>query len=118
MKKILVTGATGAQGASVARAILANGQFSVRIFTRNADSPRARELEMKGAELFQGDMFNKEDLLSAMHNCYGVFGVTNFWEHFDRETIIGTNLLDAAKNAAIEHLVFHTLADYSLLSKG
>jgi len=39
MKKIiLVTGATGAQGGSVAHALLQNKEFAVRILTRNAQS--------------------------------------------------------------------------------
>ena len=43
-KKILVFGATGAQGGSVARALLERGKFDVRAFTRNPESPAAQQL--------------------------------------------------------------------------
>src|SRR6478735_7343876 len=96
-KLILVTGATGAQGGSVARALLADEHFSVRILTRNGSSPKALELKAAGAEVAQGDLDDTASLIRAMRGCYGVFGVTNFWEHFDREYQQGKNLIDAVK---------------------
>lgn len=39
-KIILVTGATGAQGGSVAKALLNANKFAVRILTRNANRRR------------------------------------------------------------------------------
>ena len=40
-KIILVTGATGAQGGSVAKSLLQKGDFAVRIFTRHPESAKA-----------------------------------------------------------------------------
>jgi uncharacterized protein YbjT (DUF2867 family) len=117
-KLILVTGATGAQGGSVARAILADDQFEVRILTRNPSSPNALELKAAGAEVVQGDLEDSESLLNAMEDCYGVFGVTNFWEHFEKEYQHGINLIDAVKHSGIQHFVLHSLADYTQLSNG
>lgn len=117
-KIILVTGATGAQGGSVARALLAQNKFQVRILTRDTASPNAIALERGGAEVAYGDMNHIGSLKTPMQDCYGVFGVTNFWEHFDKEYQQGRNLIDAVKAANIQHFVFHTLADYNKLSGG
>ncbi|HEY2347667.1 MAG TPA: NmrA/HSCARG family protein [Puia sp.] len=117
-KMILVTGATGAQGGSVTRALLEDNHFSVRILTRNSSSPKALELKNAGAEVVQGDLDDTASLLRAMRGCYGVFGVTNFWEHFGKEFQQGKNLVDAVKLSGIEHFVFHTLRDYNKLGEG
>ncbi len=115
---ILVTGATGAQGGSVARALLASGKFNVRILTRNPRSQNARALENAGAQVARGNLENRQSLDRAMKDCYGVFGVTNFWEHYADEFEQGKNLVDAAQQAGIRHLVLHTLPNYNKLSGG
>ncbi len=115
---ILVTGATGAQGGSVALALLHNNRFAVRILTRNAHSAQAIALQNAGAEVVQGDLNDPESLKQAMSGCYGVFGVTNFWEHFELEYQQGKNLIDAVQQSGIRHFVMSTLPDYHALSKG
>ena len=117
-KIILVTGATGAQGGSVAKALLAENKFAVRILTRNAGSKNALALQAAGAEIAEGNLDNIESLKAAMKDCYGVFGVTNFWEHFDKEYGQGKNLIDAVYQSGIKHFVFHALPDYNKLSNG
>jgi uncharacterized protein YbjT (DUF2867 family) len=117
-KRILVTGGTGAQGGSVARRLLAENNFTVRILTRNPRSEKAQYLQQAGAEVAAGDMNSVQSLLTAMEGCYGVFGVTNFWEHFGGEYQQGVNLIDAVKHSGIEHFVLHTLPGYSKLSNG
>jgi uncharacterized protein YbjT (DUF2867 family) len=117
-KTILVTGATGAQGGSVARALLAENNFAVRILTRNPGGANAIALQQAGAQTVSGDMNDAESLKAAMKDCYGVFAVTNFWEHFENEYQQGKNLVDAVKEMNIRHFVLHTLPDYSKLSSG
>jgi len=117
-KIILVIGATGAQGGSVAKALLAENNFAVRILTRNKQSQKAIALQQAGAELMIGDLDNVESIMQAMKGCYGVFGVTNFWEHFDDEYQLGKNLIHAEKQMKIQHFVFHTLPAYNKLSNG
>ena len=117
-KTILVTGATGAQGGSVAKALLQKGEFAVRILTRNAASEKALALQAMGAEIAEGDMADVGSLEKAMKDCYGVFGVTNFWEHYNREYELGINLVEAVAASGISHFVLHTLPDYSALSGG
>lgn len=118
MKRILVTGATGAQGGSVARHLLQQGNFKVRCLTRNPESVAALALKSKGAEIVKADLSDKETLIAAMRGCYGVFGVTNFWEHFGGELQHGLNLVDAVALAHIEHFVFSTLPSAEQLSNG
>lgn len=117
-KLILVTGATGAQGGSVANALLLQKDFSVRILTRNASSANALALKTKGAEVAVGDLDDIESLKKAMAGCHGVFGLTNFWEHFGKEYSQGKNLIDAVAATNIKHFVLHTLTDYGKLSGG
>jgi uncharacterized protein YbjT (DUF2867 family) len=117
-KRILVIGATGAQGGSVANSLLNSGQYSVRCLTRNASSEKAKALAEAGAEMFEGTMDDPESLTKAMEGCYGVFGVTNFWEHFDKEFSQGKNLIDAVHRSNVEHFVFSTLPSYKKLSNG
>lgn len=117
-KTILVTGATGAQGGGVVRHLLKDGKFKVRCLTRQPESERARTLVQAGAETVRGDLGNPESLQAAMKGCYGVFGVTNFWEHFEKEAFHGKNLIDAVKEAGIEHFVFSTLPSAQKHSEG
>ena len=117
-KKILVTGATGAQGGSVARHLLAAGKFSVRGLTRHPDSEKALSLRKAGAEVVQGDLENLESLRAALKDCYGVFGVTNFWEHFTGEYQEGINLVDAVAAAKVPYFIFSSLPHVKKLTKG
>ncbi|MGC9970816.1 MAG: NmrA/HSCARG family protein [Bryobacteraceae bacterium] len=117
-KVILVTGATGAQGGSVARHLLKGGEFRVRALTRNPESAKAAALRQTGAEVVKGDLGDLRSLWAAVEGCYGVFGVTNFWEHFDQEYQQGRNLVDAVKGAGAEHLVFSSLPYVKKLTNG
>jgi uncharacterized protein YbjT (DUF2867 family) len=117
-KIILVTGATGAQGGGVAKALLRQGDFAVRILTRRANSPAAVALQAMGAQVVVGDMADEASLEQAMDGCYGVYGVTNFWEHYGQEYYLGMNLIEAVAVCGISHFVLHTLPDYSALSGG
>lgn len=117
-KKILVVGATGAQGGSVARHLLAEGKFGVRCLTRTPDSDNAAALAKAGAEIVKGSLDDLDSLHEAIKGCYGVFGVTNFWEHFDKEYQQGKNLVDAVKGADLDHFVLSTLPYVKKLTGG
>jgi uncharacterized protein YbjT (DUF2867 family) len=108
-KTILVFGATGAQGGSVARHLLARGRFAVRALTRKTDSEAAQALRALGAEVVKGDLDDPASLGAALEDCYGAYGVTNFWEHFAHEEVHGRNLVDAVAAANLKHFVFSTL---------
>lgn len=118
-RTIVVVGATGAQGGGVARRLLEEGRFAVRALTRHPDSDRAAALRAAGAEVVAGDLSDPESLRAALRGCYGVFGVTNFWEHFGGEAEQGRNLIDAvAATEGIEHFVFSTLPSAKKISGG
>jgi uncharacterized protein YbjT (DUF2867 family) len=117
-KIILVTGATGAQGSSVVNALLASTQYGVRALTRNAQSPKAKELQQQGVEVVEGDFEDVASLKKAMQGVYGVFGLTNFWEHYEKEYQHGKNLIDAVHTVGVQHFVYSSLPSYLALSKG
>ncbi|XP_046554651.1 nmrA-like family domain-containing protein 1 [Haliotis rubra] len=112
-KVVVVFGATGRQGGSVARALVKDGQFTVRAITRHGDSEKAKELEKEGCDVVVADLDDKPSVVEAMRGAYGVFLVTNYWEDMDeeREFIEGKNAVDAAIECGIEHLVYSGLED-------
>jgi uncharacterized protein YbjT (DUF2867 family) len=114
-KIIAITGATGAQGGSLARAILSDPQshFKVRAITRNPKSENAMKLVEMGAEVVQADLDDVNSLRCAFEGAYGVFCLTNFWEHFSPEKEIeqAGNMAQAAKDAGAHHVVWSTFND-------
>lgn len=116
--RVLVTGATGAQGGSVARHLLASGKYLVRCLTRHADSSAAMALRRAGAEVAHGDLDDAVSLRSTLRDCDAVFGVTNYWEHGEREFNQGRNLIDAIMHSSVQHTVLSTLPHTKLLSGG
>jgi uncharacterized protein YbjT (DUF2867 family) len=116
--QILVVGATGAQGGSVARHLLRIGGYRVRCLTRRLNSPAAQEFARLGAELVEGDLSNPASLRAALRGCDGAFGVTNYWEHFEREYDQGRNFVDARRASGIQHAVISTLPHVKQLSGG
>ena len=114
-KIIAVTGATGAQGGGLVRAILddPSGGFSVRALTREPASDKARELERAGAEVVGADIDDPASVERAFKGAHGVFGVTFFWAHFsaDREIAEARHMAAAAKKTGVRHVIWSTLED-------
>jgi uncharacterized protein YbjT (DUF2867 family) len=114
-KIIAVTGATGTQGGGLVRAILAdpNSGFAARAITRDPNKDKAKALAAAGAEVVQGDLDDVESLKKAFAGAYGVYGVTNFWEHFsgEKEKAQAKNIADAARAAGVKHVIWSTLED-------
>jgi len=114
-KIIAVIGATGSQGGGLANAILddPNGGFAVRAITRDPSKDKATALASKGAEVVKADIDDVESLKQAFAGAYGVYGVTNFWEHFsaEKEKQQAKNIAEAAKAAGVKHVVWSTLED-------
>lgn len=118
-KVIVVFGATGAAGGSVAKYLLDDGTFAVRAVTRNADSPAAQALKARGAEVVVADLDKPETIPATLKGAYGVSAVTDFWALFPKigdavktqnaEVVQGKALVDAAKAAGVQHFVFFTL---------
>jgi uncharacterized protein YbjT (DUF2867 family) len=114
-KIIAVIGATGAQGGGLVRAIQADksGAFAARAITRNPNSEKAQALRAQGVEVVQGDADDEASLERAFAGAYGVFALTNFWEHFspERELVQARNQAQAAKAAGVQHVIWSTLED-------
>jgi uncharacterized protein YbjT (DUF2867 family) len=114
-KIIAVVGATGAQGGGLVQAILddAQGGFTARAISRNVDSPKAKALAERGAQVVAADLDDEASLARALAGAHGAYFVTNFWEHFspDKEQAQARNLAAAAKHAGLAHVVWSTLED-------
>jgi uncharacterized protein YbjT (DUF2867 family) len=117
-KIIAVTGATGAQGGALVRAILADpaGGYTVRAVTRHPNGDQGRALATQGAEVVGADLDHRASLETAFRGAYGVYCVTNFWEHMsvEREIAQARNMATAAKAAGVEHAIWSTLEDTRL----
>lgn len=116
--RLLVVGATGAQGSSVAKHLLATGKYQVRCLTRAPESGMAIALRRHGAEIVQGNLSDPTSLRTALRDCDAVFGVTNYWEHGEQEFYHGRNLIDAIAHSSVQHTILSTLPHTRLLSGG
>lgn len=114
-KIIAIVGATGAQGGSLAHAILSdkNSEFAVRALTRDPDSPKAKELAEMGAEMIKGDIDDDDALKRLLDGAYGAYFVTFFWAHFspEKEMAEAKRMAEAAKQAGVKHVIWSTLED-------
>jgi len=114
-KIIAVTGATGAQGGGLVRAITSDpsGGFTARAITRDINSDKAKAVANLGAEVVAASLDDVESLKKAFAGAHGVFCVTPFWEHFspERELAQATAMAQAAKAAGVKHAIWSTLED-------
>ena len=108
---VLVIGATGQQGGSVARQLLDRGH-RIRAFTRNADSSAARQIESLGAELAVGDTEDRESVIRAASGVDAVYAMTSFFESgLEAEVRQGRTIADAVKAADVEHFLYASVAN-------
>ncbi|KAG4431552.1 hypothetical protein IFR05_012965 [Cadophora sp. M221] len=79
-KLLIVFGATGNQGGSVANFVLddpkLSAQYSVRAVTRSASNPKAQALKSKGGEIIEADLDNASSLSVAVTGAHTVFAMT------------------------------------------
>ncbi|KAH6698292.1 hypothetical protein BKA61DRAFT_709953 [Leptodontidium sp. MPI-SDFR-AT-0119] len=104
-KIILVLGATGTQGGSVANNLLKYPeQYTTRCLTRSPDSTKAKALAALGAEIAQADLTKPSTLPAAFKDVWGVFAVTDFYDTAVLEDPMseekqGKNIVEAAAKA-------------------
>ncbi|KHN95483.1 NmrA family transcriptional regulator [Metarhizium album ARSEF 1941] len=116
-KVFTVFGATGNQGGSVIRAVLADPvlskEYKLRGVTRDVSKPAAQALIAQGVEVVKA-------AAPAVKGAHSVFLVTNFWESMSDKTEMaqGKAVTDACKAAGVEHLIFSSLIDVSHASGG
>lgn len=103
---IAVLGATGRQGGAVVRHLLADG-WHVRALTRKPESLASGALRTAGAEVAQCDMADTDSLRRVFEGAHGVFSVQNpMTAGHNGEVRQGKNVADAAKAAAVQHVVY------------
>ena len=103
---------THRQGSSVVEFLLKapTDTFSIRAITRNPSSPAAQALATRGIEIVQADLASLEQTTKAFEGAWGVFGVTQFYEHgFEAEQLHGKHIVEAAKVAKVKHIVWSTV---------
>jgi uncharacterized protein YbjT (DUF2867 family) len=106
---ILVTGATGRQGGSVARELLAAGH-AIKIMTRKPASEAARHLAEQGAEVLQGDFDDAASLARCLKGVWGAFAVQNTWEAgVKREEEQGKRFAEVAREQGVQHFVYSSV---------
>src|SRR6478672_10176865 len=106
---VVVTGATGKQGGTVAKNLLQRGH-EVRAVTRNTDSAKARELANAGVTLLRASLEDAAALTKALEGATSLFAMTTPFEGGTQaETRQGISAADAAKAAGV-HLVFTSVA--------
>src|ERR687883_474093 len=110
-RKILVTGATGQQGGSLARLLLEK-KHKVYALTRNTQSPAAQDLRNRGANIVKGDLDDSDSLKRAVKDVESVFLMgTPFEDGTEGETRRGKLMVEIAKENKIEHLVYSSVAN-------
>ncbi|KZV94018.1 NAD(P)-binding protein [Exidia glandulosa HHB12029] len=108
---VVVVGATGFQGGSVVRELIASDKpYRLRGLTRDDTKPAAQAMMELGVEVVAVTISvgNEAAVLRAFHGADIVFSVTNFWEHLDvsRELAEGKLMVDAAKAVGAKLFVF------------
>jgi uncharacterized protein YbjT (DUF2867 family) len=108
---ILVFGATGQQGGSVAFALLKAGH-QVRAFVRDPRSSASMTLQAAGAELMRGDLADTGSIRAATTGMHGVFSVQPSSGQSamcgvsdEDEVRYGTAAADIAAESGVRHLV-------------
>jgi uncharacterized protein YbjT (DUF2867 family) len=110
-RKILVTGATGQQGGSLARLLLQK-KHKVYALTRNTQSSAAQDLRTRGASIVKGDLDDSDSLKRAVKDVESVFLMgTPFEDGTEGEIRRGKSMADIAKENNIEHLVYSSVAN-------
>lgn len=106
---VLVFGATGQQGGSVARALLHRG-WRVRALVRDPFSAGAAALAARGAELVVGTFEDRAAMRSAMAGVDGVFSVQpsspGGTVTDEQEVRYGITIADLAVECGVKHLVY------------
>ncbi|KAL9624903.1 MAG: hypothetical protein Q9160_000950 [Pyrenula sp. 1 TL-2023] len=128
VKIIVVIGATGAQGGSVARRMAKSSKWKVRAVTRNPEGDSAKSLVSVGCDVVAANMDDIDSLVKAFEGANAIFAVTNFWEHLlakgpegagEHEVRQAKNLAQAAsRTSTLEHYVWSTLPSSVKLTKG
>ncbi|EAQ87658.1 hypothetical protein CHGG_04277 [Chaetomium globosum CBS 148.51] len=124
---IIIFGATGQQGGSLANFVLSNpalsARYRVRGVTRDPNQPAAAALRARGAEVVQADFDDADSLRQALSGGDGgvVFiTTTTVYDELtkEREVRQGKAAADAAVAARVEYIVYSTEVHCEVVSGG
>jgi uncharacterized protein YbjT (DUF2867 family) len=111
-KTVLVFGATGQQGGSVASALQSDG-WRVKALVRDLNTDKSKALAVQGIELVRGDLADMQSIQAAMAGVYGVFSVqpssgqgTAYGVTDEDEIRYGKAVADIAVANGVHHLVY------------
>lgn len=114
-RTVLVFGATGQQGGSVADALRSNG-WRVKALVRDTNTPKTEALVAQGIELVRGELADRQSLQTAMADAYGVFSVQPSsgqgaaYNVTDEDEIrYGKAVADIAVANGVHHLVYSSV---------
>lgn len=109
-RTVLVTGATGKQGGSVARALLAKGHRVLAV-TRSPQSDAAKALAVAGATVVRGDFRDPVALAAALRGADTVYAMgTPFTGGAAQEVREGIAIIDAARATGVGHVIYSSVA--------
>ncbi|KAL2814510.1 putative hscarg dehydrogenase [Aspergillus cavernicola] len=80
-KTIVIVGATGTQGSSIAHTFRRYPEWRVRGITRNPLSAASQSLSAKGVEMIKADIDDKQSLIPAFEGANVIFSNTDFFIH-------------------------------------
>ena len=104
-RPVMVFGATGRQGGSVAKALL-KAHWPVRAFVQNPSQPAAIALREAGAELIRGSLDDIDVISSAMTDVYGVFSVMPANLTAEDEVRYGLSIAQLAVKNRVNHFIY------------
>lgn len=110
LNTVLVTGATGMQGNSVAKKLISDG-YSVKVLTTNSCSEKAQELSKIGAVICEGNFEDSESLDRALVNVDAVFSLQlSDPSGQQREVTHVKALIKSAQKAGVRHFIQSTVS--------
>jgi uncharacterized protein YbjT (DUF2867 family) len=126
MSKLLVVfGATGNQGGSIAHTVLDDSnlsqEYKVRGITRNASHSATEALKKKGAEIVEADMDTLSTLKPALDGAHTVFLTTNTQYSGNTREIESRQAkatADAAVAAGAKYIIWSSMVNVSKMSHG
>jgi hypothetical protein len=136
---VLIIGATGSQGGSVANVFLEEPGWKVRALTQNPTSIKSQALAARGADVVQVDIDVPVTLLAGFEGANAIFAVSDFWGLYgdpankdkanpgqtlnvwagEHETQQLNNIIEAAaKVPTLERFILSSLSNAAEWSKG
>lgn len=104
-RPILVFGATGRQGGSVAKALL-QARWPIRALVRDPFEPASISLRKAGAEIVHGSLDDVDVISSAMTDVHGIFSVMPANLSAEDEVRYGTCIADLAVKNRVDHFIY------------